>query len=77
MINFQVERRGRTMDICRACMAQNDRNEMIFLFEGAKVAEMFSKCTSLEVSLFNTYKTMVVDAFEVRTYLQLSSILYP
>lgn len=45
-------------DTCRACMIQNDQNEMIFLFEGSDVGKTFSKCTSLEVNFhtLNYYK---------------------
>lgn len=37
------------METCRACMAQNDRNKMIYMFEGT-ICEIFSKCVHLEVS---------------------------
>lgn len=43
-------------DTCRACLVQNDRNEMIFLFENSDLSKTFSKCTSLEVTSYFLYK---------------------
>lgn len=36
-------------DCCRACMIYFNRESMVFLYESTNVAEIFSKCTSLEV----------------------------
>lgn len=55
---------------CRACMSQLDSNKMIFMFESAyKVAEIFSKCVSLDVSITGVQMRKLPQAFQFHFFL--------